>query len=98
MLDQDENGPDSSNAEEGSKSSESVSKKQNKSFKDSLCEELQVDKTLLLYKGFYFLFFAGFGASFPYMALYFKQIGLSASSVGMLAGIRPIIQFISGPF
>ena len=79
--------------------SESKSKKRSeKTFKDSLCEELQVDKTLLLYKGFYFLFFAGFGASFPYMALYFKQIGLNASSVGMLAGIRPIIQFISGPF
>lgn len=65
---------------------------------DSLCGELHVDKTLLLYKAFYFLFFAGFGASFPYMALYFKQIGLNASSVGILAGIRPIIQFISGPF
>lgn len=73
-------------------------KKSRKMFKESLCEELQVDKKLLLYKGFYFLFFAGFGASFPYMALYFKQIGLTASSVGMLAGIRPIIQFISGPF
>ena len=69
-----------------------------KTLKDSLCEELHVDKTLLFYKAFYFLFFAGFGASFPYMALYFKQIGLSASSVGILAGIRPIIQFISGPF
>ena len=77
---------------------ENKSEKQSRTtFKDSLCEELQVDKTLLLYKGFYFLFFAGFGASFPYMALYFKQIGLNASSVGMLAGIRPIIQFISGP-
>lgn len=69
-----------------------------KRFKDSLGEELQVDRTLLCYKAFYFLFFAGFGASFPYMALYFKQIGLSASSVGILAGIRPIIQFVSGPF
>lgn len=69
-----------------------------KPLKDSLCEELLVDRSLLLYKAFYFLFFAGFGASFPYMALYFKQIGLSACSVGILAGIRPIIQFISGPF
>lgn len=69
-----------------------------KTLKDSLSEEVRVDKTLLLYKAFYFLFFAGFGASFPYMALYFKQIGLNASSVGILAGIRPIIQFISGPF
>ncbi|PFX27580.1 major facilitator superfamily domain-containing protein 6-like [Stylophora pistillata] len=72
--------------------------KTTKSFEDWLGEELQVNRTLLCYKAFYFLFFAGFGASFPYMALYFKQIGLSASSVGILAGIRPIIQFISGPF
>ena len=72
--------------------------KTQKSLNNSLREELHVDKTLLLYKAFYFLFFAGFGASFPYMALYFKQIGLNASSVGILAGIRPIIQFISGPF
>lgn len=69
-----------------------------KTLKDSLYQEVRVDKTLLHYKAFYFLFFAGFGASFPYMALYFKQIGLNASSVGILAGIRPIIQFISGPF
>ena len=69
-----------------------------KTITDSMSDELQVDKTLLLYKAFYFLFFAGFGASFPYMSLYFKQIGLNASSVGILAGIRPIIQFISGPF
>lgn len=69
-----------------------------KTLTDSLCDELHVDKTLLLYKAFYFIFFAGFGASFPYMSLYFKQIGLNASSVGILAGIRPIIQFISGPF
>ena len=69
-----------------------------KTLTDSMCDELHVDKSLLLYKAFYFLFFAGFGASFPYMSLYFKQIGLNASSVGILAGIRPIIQFISGPF
>ena len=69
-----------------------------KSRTDSLWDELHVNRTLLLYKAFYFLFFAGFGASFPYMSLYFKQIGLNASSVGILAGIRPIIQFISGPF
>lgn len=69
-----------------------------KTLTDSLCDELHVDKRLLLYKAFYFLFFAGFGASFPYMSLYFKQMGLNASSVGILAGIRPIIQFISGPF
>lgn len=95
MTNQEENSPVSGKPDDNESKPENQSEK---TVKDSLCEELQVDKTLLLYKGFYFLFFAGFGASFPYMALYFKQIGLNASSVGMLAGIRPIIQFISGPF
>ena len=94
MTDQDDLGKEN----DKSKSLENTPNKQGTSFRDLLCEELQVDKALLLYKGFYFLFFAGFGASFPYMALYFKQIGLNASSVGILAGIRPMIQFISGPF
>lgn len=94
MTDQDDLGKENDNC----KSLENTPNKQETSFRELLCEELQVDKALLLYKGFYFLFFAGFGASFPYMALYFKQIGLNASSVGILAGIRPMIQFISGPF
>lgn len=32
------------------------------------------------------------------MSVYFRQIGLSASHVGLLIGIRPIIQFASAPF
>ena len=59
---------------------------------------ISIDKDLLQLKGFYFLFFAGFGSTFPYLGVYFKQIGLNASCVGILAGIRPLIQFISGPF
>ena len=56
------------------------------------------DEQLVKFKAFFLLFFAGFGSTFPYLGVYFKQIGLSASYVGVLAGIRPLIQFISGPF
>lgn len=56
------------------------------------------DRTLLTYKAFYFLFFAGFGSTFPYLTIYFKQMGLTASYVGTLSGVRPLVQFISGPF
>eukprot|EP00112_Aurelia_sp_Birch-Aquarium-sp1_P021518 Seg582.4 transcript_id=Seg582.4/GoldUCD/mRNA.D3Y31 product="Major facilitator superfamily domain-containing protein 6" protein_id=Seg582.4/GoldUCD/D3Y31 len=56
-----------------------------------------IDPVLLRLKIFYFLFFAGFGTTFPYLGIYFKQIGLSASSVGILAGVRPLIQCASGP-
>lgn len=61
-------------------------------------ESLLPDRTLLTYKVFYFLFFAGFGSTFPYLTIYFKQMGLTASYVGTLSGIRPLVQFVSGPF
>ncbi|XP_028404503.1 major facilitator superfamily domain-containing protein 6-like [Dendronephthya gigantea] len=61
-------------------------------------ESLLPDRTLLTYKAFYFLFFAGFGSTFPYLTIYFKQMGLTASYVGTLSGIRPLVQFVSGPF
>ncbi len=60
--------------------------------------QCNIDPVLLKYKIFFFLFFAGFGTTFPYLGIYFKQLGLSAASVGVLAGVRPLIQFISGPF
>ena len=65
---------------------------------ESLREGLSIDKNFIVYKAFYVIFFAGFGAGFPYLSLYFKQLGLNASLVGILAGIRPMILFISGPF
>lgn len=58
----------------------------------------KIDKELLKFKAFFLLFFAGFGSTFPYLGVYFKQIGLNATYVGILAGVRPLIQFISGPF
>lgn len=45
----------------------------------------------------YFVLFFGYGATLPYLALYFRQIGLNASYVGAIAGVRPIVQFISCP-
>lgn len=69
-----------------------------KTFKEKLKSEFRIDPTTIAYKAFYFFFFGGFGASFPYMPLYFRQLGLSASLVGLLAGIRPLIQFASAPF
>ncbi|XP_031566782.1 major facilitator superfamily domain-containing protein 6-like [Actinia tenebrosa] len=67
-------------------------------FKQKLKSEFKIDRTTIAYKAFYFFFFGGFGSSFPYMPLYFRQIGLNASLVGLLAGIRPLIQFASAPF
>ena len=66
--------------------------------KGILTERLGLDTKLLTYKVFYFMFVAGFGSTFPYMALYFKQLGLNANHVGILSGVRPLVQFSSGPF
>ena len=56
-----------------------------------------VDRHLLLYKGFYFLFFGAVGSLFPYLAVFYKQLYLSAQQVGFLIGVRPFIQMLAGP-
>lgn len=58
----------------------------------------RINNELLRFKAFYFFFLSGFGSLMPYLAVYFRQMGLSASHVGLLIGIRPIVQFASAPF
>ena len=58
----------------------------------------RVNRDLLVYKAFCFFFLSGFGSIFPYLPVYFRQIGLPASQVGLLLGLRPIVQFASAPF
>ena len=57
-----------------------------------------INKDLLVYKAFYFFFMSGFGSVFPYLPVYFRQIGLTADQVGLIVGMRPIVQFASAPF
>ncbi|KHJ83795.1 hypothetical protein OESDEN_16502 [Oesophagostomum dentatum] len=47
---------------------------------------------------FYLAFFASFGSLFPLLAVYFKQLGMTAAQTGMLLGCRPLVEFASGPF
>lgn len=58
----------------------------------------QINKDLLIYKSFYFFYFGALGTILPYFPVYLRQIGLSAFAVGLLVGIRPIIQLASAPF
>ena len=58
----------------------------------------QINKDLLIYKAFYFFYFGALGAINPYLPVYLRQIGLSAFAVGLLVGIRPIVQLASAPF
>lgn len=64
------------------------------------CERtcLRVNTTLLVSKVFYFFFYAAYGSLHPLLAVYYKQLGLSASRSGLLVGIRYFIEFCSAPF
>lgn len=64
------------------------------------CERmcLRVNTTLLISKVFYFFFYSAYGSLHPLLAVYYKQLGLSASRSGLLVGIRYFIEFCSAPF
>jgi len=64
------------------------------------CERmcLRINSRLLVSKVFYFFFFAAYGSLHPLLAVYYKQLGMSASRSGLLVGIRYFIEFCSAPF
>ncbi|KAL3093394.1 hypothetical protein niasHS_005908 [Heterodera schachtii] len=57
-----------------------------------------VPKEVFLAQLFYLLYFASFGSLFPLLAVYFKQLGLSAAQAGILLGSRPLVEFVASPF
>ncbi|KAI1304643.1 Major facilitator superfamily domain-containing protein 6 [Halotydeus destructor] len=63
-----------------------------------LLQEILTNKQLRIPKLFYFFFYAAFGSLFPLMAVYFKQMGMNATQVGFLIGLRPFIEIFSAPF
>ena len=52
---------------------------------------------LVVYKLFYFMFYGAVGSLFPYLAVFYKQLYLSAQQVGFLIGVRPFIQMATAP-
>ncbi|XP_035533604.1 major facilitator superfamily domain-containing protein 6-like isoform X1 [Morone saxatilis] len=64
------------------------------------CERMcvRINSHLLISKVFYFFFYAAYGSLHPLLAVYYKQLGLSASRSGLLVGIRYFIEFCSAPF
>ncbi|XP_054479858.1 LOW QUALITY PROTEIN: major facilitator superfamily domain-containing protein 6-A-like [Anoplopoma fimbria] len=59
---------------------------------------LRINTRLLVSKVFYFFFFAAYGSLHPLLAVYYKQLGMSAGRSGLLVGIRYFIEFCSAPF
>ena len=64
-------------------------------YQQDCCPE--VNRQLLVYKLFYFIFFGAVGALFPYLAVFYKQLWLSPHQVGVLIGLRPFIQMCASP-
>uniref|UniRef100_A0AC34PUK8 Major facilitator superfamily associated domain-containing protein n=1 Tax=Panagrolaimus sp. JU765 TaxID=591449 RepID=A0AC34PUK8_9BILA len=55
-------------------------------------------RDLFMARLFYLLYFASFGSLFPLLAIYFKQLGMTAAQAGVLLGCRPLVEFAAGPF
>lgn len=54
-------------------------------------------RDLLPVKLFYFSFLGALGVIYPYLSVFLKQIGLSAVQIGIIAGVRPVLGFVSAP-
>ena len=48
-------------------------------------------------KLYYFTFFGAIGCLFPFLAIYFKQLGLTPTEIGLVSAVRPLVGFLSGP-
>ena len=56
-----------------------------------------INRSLIVHKGFYLFFFSAVGSLFPYLAVFYKQLWLPAHETGILIGIRPLIQVFGTP-
>lgn len=77
------------------KDADSTTEKKNSfaSSNDTLC----LQPSEITYKAYFFTFFGAIGSSNPYLALYFKQLGLTAGQAGVLIGVRLFTEFIGAP-
>ncbi|CAG2186475.1 unnamed protein product [Mytilus edulis] len=57
----------------------------------------KIESDLLIYKLFYFGFGGAIGCVFPFLSVYYKQLGFSPNQIGIISGVRPLIGFMSGP-
>jgi PPP family 3-phenylpropionic acid transporter len=54
--------------------------------------------TAITPSAFYFLLFAANACLLPFLALYYKSIGLTGSQIGLLTGLSPLITLAAAPF
>lgn len=58
----------------------------------------EMPRSLFVVRLFYLLYFASFGSLFPLLAVYFKQLGMTAAQAGLLLGSRPLVEFLAVRF
>ncbi|XP_031564384.1 major facilitator superfamily domain-containing protein 6-like [Actinia tenebrosa] len=88
------------NAEDDSltRGKRTIQKPSKESWLHHLKPGVDIDRSLVVYKIFYFFYFAAIGSLQPYLALYFKHsLQLPAHLVGIVIGIRPFCLFFSAP-
>lgn len=65
---------------------------------DKIRSSVAINQNLVLYKVFYFFYFAALGSLLPYLSLYFKHsFLLPPSFVGVLVAVKPLCLFVSAP-
>ena len=52
---------------------------------------------LLAPKVFYFCYYAAMAAFSPYLALYYRQLGIGETQIGLLTGIPPLVGLLAAP-
>ncbi|MBI1878249.1 MAG: MFS transporter, partial [Chloroflexi bacterium] len=57
-----------------------------------------MERAELFFKTFYFLFFAAASSLFPFIVLFYEQLGLSGSQIGVLTAIPPLITLFAASF
>lgn len=57
----------------------------------------RVDRSFIVSKLFYLFFYTALGALFPFFALFYKQLWLSAWQIGLLLALRPSVKLVCLP-
>lgn len=55
-------------------------------------------RPLALFKTFYFLYYAAAASLLPFLVLYYEQLGLSGSQIGVLTAILPLVTLFAASF
>jgi len=56
-----------------------------------------LDRLLIVPKAYYFLHFGAMACVAPFLVLYYREVGLSGTQIGLLTGLAPIVTWLAAP-